>query len=212
MAISELKKGLGYQHIAICQFMVTNPEFKVYEIAKEFGVSPQWISDLTGTDGFKMQLATLQAEMFQEGMKARTTLIQERVFNVLDRGLDVLEGHLEYNPEEDSPPEHKEVNRTVEILLSATPLKRNNTAPPPRDPSILVFPVPNSVLQDASRDLGSPGVTYEADPPGASPLPCLPVSGAGVLGKEEESADPGDEERASIRGSRADGAKGAIRE
>lgn len=59
-------RQLSHKHEAILQFMATNPEVKLGDVAIKFGVTAPWLSTLKGSDLFQARLAQLQGEVFQD--------------------------------------------------------------------------------------------------------------------------------------------------
>lgn len=208
----QLKNNLSAQHVAIAQVMVTNPELTKKQVAELFDVTPQWIIMLTSTDAFRAHLASLQDEAFQKGLKERNGRVQERVFDLLDQSLDVAEARL---LDEDNPAELRDVNRTVEILLGATPLK-NKQGPEGggrngRD--VLIFPVKDGIVAEARRQIlseaaASVGETYDHDSLRGNEEETgsgLPHEEAQLPYSQKEKADSQSEEGDSLREAGAGG-------
>lgn len=78
---------LSIKHNAIMDFMIANPEMLLGDVAKKFGVTPGWLSQLIHSSLFQAELAYKKEVMFGE----LTITIKDRITNIAHGTLNKLE-------------------------------------------------------------------------------------------------------------------------
>lgn len=154
----ELKLGLNNRHIAIAQHMVLHPELKQYEIAEVFGVTKEFISALTRNDAFQALLNNERERAHTRALEQREEIIQEQVYNNLEKTLSRVEKELEF-----PDVELKDLNNTMNILGSMTNLKRAGATQQQQVPErALALQVNVNVLKEAQERLNGRAIPHQS--------------------------------------------------
>lgn len=82
---------LSHRHVAIMDFMITNPEASNGETAKMFGVTEPWLSSLIHSELFQMELRYKQDVAFSEVVVS----VKDRLNNMAHTSLKRLQERLE---------------------------------------------------------------------------------------------------------------------
>jgi hypothetical protein len=111
MAKSVQVKNLNLKHMAILEFIVTNPMMAQRDIAAHFGVSQSWLSILLHSAMFKERLAQMQDAAFAPVLANVAEKTEAVVSNTLDRlGEAVVD--IEH------PPTPEFLRKTADTLLA----------------------------------------------------------------------------------------------
>lgn len=89
---TEAVKKLTPRHEQIIQFLIANPEMRKQDVARAFGVTPAWLSQLMSSHAFQHQLRQRQDEVFESCVLHD---LSERMTAVAHLALDKMEQRLE---------------------------------------------------------------------------------------------------------------------
>lgn len=87
-----LARGLNYSHDAMIDEIIVNPAITQNELAKKFGYSVSWISQVINSDAFNERLAARKAELKDPVLVAS---MEEQFKGILARGLEITREKLE---------------------------------------------------------------------------------------------------------------------
>lgn len=118
-------KRVGYSHQAMIDLIIEKPWLNQNDIAKHFGYTPGWVSNVLASDAFQNAFASRKNEVVDPAIKAS---IEERFRALVIQSLNRLQGLLE---KDDCPP--NVALRAAE--LGAKALGVGGHAPPPPPPS-----------------------------------------------------------------------------
>lgn len=107
MAESAAIAELSHKHVAICDYMVLNPELRKTDVARHFGVSLSWLSIIIRSDAFRDMMAKRQDEHFSRASLS----LAEKLEAVADLALDKLAESLEVEVDT------KEIRETAAMAL-----------------------------------------------------------------------------------------------
>lgn len=103
-------KKINYSHDAMIDLIVANPGVSQGELARAFGYTEGWVSQVIASDAFQSRLAARKDELIDPTIRAT---IEERFKGLVYQSLAVLRRKLETNPTDDL------VLRSVEIASKA---------------------------------------------------------------------------------------------
>lgn len=103
-------KTMTIRHEAILDYLLANPDKKLRDVAKQFGVSQPWLSSIIHSDAFQSKLEIRKDELFGETVLP----LRERLLGLAHLGVDKLGESLEHA----SPINEKEYIRdTTDTIL-----------------------------------------------------------------------------------------------
>jgi hypothetical protein len=107
LPVSTGPKSVSIRHNEIMDFLMMNPSVKMSEVARQFGVTPGWLSQIVHSDVFQALLKEKQDVAFHESVMP----LREKMMHVAHQALDRLAERL---PQET---EVSTLSRTAESVL-----------------------------------------------------------------------------------------------
>lgn len=83
--------SLSHHHLAIMDFMLTNPQVPMWAVASHFNRTQAWLSTVVNSDLFQAHFHERRQLMEQSQAEA----IKDKLFNMASKGLDKLIGGLD---------------------------------------------------------------------------------------------------------------------
>jgi hypothetical protein len=83
-------RGIGkvhYTHDAMINLMIANPGISQNALARHFGYTPSWISQVINSDAFKAKLLERTGELVDPAIRAS---VEEQLQSLMSRSLDIL--------------------------------------------------------------------------------------------------------------------------
>lgn len=153
-----------YSHQDMADAIIANPTITQNELAKRYGYTAPWVSQVINSDAFQAYLAARKAEIVDPTL---TMTVEERVRGVTNRALDVMQEKLSL------PAEMISDELAIRAAQMGTKALGMGNAPPPA-------PAPATSLNDLAERLvslarrpPSQGVidveTREVSPAGTTP-------------------------------------------
>lgn len=112
--------SLSHHHLAIMDFMLTNPQVPLWAVASHFNRTQAWLSTVINSDLFQAHFHERRQLMEQSQAEA----IKDKLFNMASKGLDKLIGGLD--DDEVSVSEKRAITR---LGLEASGMLSNNKGP-----------------------------------------------------------------------------------
>lgn len=127
--MTEAIAKLSYTHQALIDLIVAEPHLAQRELAKRFGYTEGWLSQIMSSDAFREQLAVRRAEIVNPLLVAT---VEEKFRAVADRSLSLLIEKLD-KPEISVP--DNLVVKAVEMSAKALEVGGFGTKAPPPPPA-----------------------------------------------------------------------------
>lgn len=83
-------KSLSIRHMEIMDYLMANPQTKMGDVAKHFGVTPGWLSQIVHSDAFQKMLSEKQGIAFHETVLSIREKMELAAHQTLDRLLEVI--------------------------------------------------------------------------------------------------------------------------
>lgn len=83
-------KQLSIRHMEIMDYLMANPRVKLGDVAKHFGVTPGWLSQIIHSDAFQKMLVEKQGIAFHETVLSIREKMELAAHQTLDRLLEVI--------------------------------------------------------------------------------------------------------------------------
>lgn len=84
-------KKVSYTHDAMIDLLIGNPAISQGELAREFGYTQAWVSNIIGSDAFQARLAARKEELVDPSIRAT---VDERFRGLVLRSMEVVQEKL----------------------------------------------------------------------------------------------------------------------
>ena len=173
-ATSQPIQKIKNKHKAILEMMVSNPEMTQRDIAKEFGMTEGWLSQIINSDIFQAQLEEMQEARFHRTLIPLESKLSALAHSALDELSDQMAAGAIKSQEA--------LKETAEMALDRLGYspKGNGHAIPGNLPPGATFErvtVPAETLQRARQNFGQKAAEREVNAPPAIEGSVEPVNG-----------------------------------